>query len=342
MATQLNPGADAVLVAAAYRAAMANVPLDYSKAFEQVAEGYGKYTEGMVELFKPIAQGVGAAAKPLVEKVKKTAGRNLERIWEDFNNPWEDDFLNTPEGVITPEDQNILDLDLGPYLDKIGSDPGGGKNQAVEEFQERMQGLNPDVDVLPQYGVDGMMGPETEGAMNNIIKRQEELKKSGPYIRQQIEFNNSMIEEWEEKGKPDMADRFRKRNLELEDQITPVVEPGSTLNYTNASGQKSSLTIGGQDDYIHSLKNERRDIEEAYRNKKVSKQDRDTALENVNNKLRNVRRSQRAFGEHQLEIISAINDGDFNAMATGAAGLEFLNAASERGRNTNDGSRVAR
>ena len=39
MATQLNPGADAVLVQAATNAAMANVPKDYSKAFTAMAQG---------------------------------------------------------------------------------------------------------------------------------------------------------------------------------------------------------------------------------------------------------------------------------------------------------------
>ena len=42
MAVNLNPGADATLVQAAYAAAMANVPHDLSKTFQGMADAYSE------------------------------------------------------------------------------------------------------------------------------------------------------------------------------------------------------------------------------------------------------------------------------------------------------------
>ena len=88
MATQLNPGADQTLVAAATRAAMANVPLDHSKAYAALAEGYGKFAQGMLAMYAPIARGVGEAVKPLVDKIKEKIGYNLEELWLNVNMPF--------------------------------------------------------------------------------------------------------------------------------------------------------------------------------------------------------------------------------------------------------------
>jgi len=55
MATNLNPGADATLVGVAYRAAMADVPGDYSKTFEKAAESYGKTMEAQSKMWGSIS-----------------------------------------------------------------------------------------------------------------------------------------------------------------------------------------------------------------------------------------------------------------------------------------------
>ena len=60
MASKLNPGADATLVNAAYRAATANTPKDYSGALESVARGYEKTMQSSAEMWKDIAT-VGSA-----------------------------------------------------------------------------------------------------------------------------------------------------------------------------------------------------------------------------------------------------------------------------------------
>ena len=50
MAINLNPGADATLVGAAYRAAMADTPGDYSDTLEGAADSYTKTMENTIWL----------------------------------------------------------------------------------------------------------------------------------------------------------------------------------------------------------------------------------------------------------------------------------------------------
>jgi len=51
MAIKLNQGADATIVGAAYRAAIANTPGDYGRTFEKAAESYGKTMKAQSETF---------------------------------------------------------------------------------------------------------------------------------------------------------------------------------------------------------------------------------------------------------------------------------------------------
>jgi len=60
MATNLNPGADATLVSAAYRAAVADTPGDYSRTLERAADSYEKTMEASSDMWGKVAQ-VGAA-----------------------------------------------------------------------------------------------------------------------------------------------------------------------------------------------------------------------------------------------------------------------------------------
>ena len=52
MAIKLNQGADATIVGAAYRAAIANTPGDYGRTFEKAAESYGKTMKAQSETFR--------------------------------------------------------------------------------------------------------------------------------------------------------------------------------------------------------------------------------------------------------------------------------------------------
>jgi len=56
MAIKLNQGADATIVGAAYRAAIANTPGDYGRTFEKAAESYGKTMKAQSETFGNIVK----------------------------------------------------------------------------------------------------------------------------------------------------------------------------------------------------------------------------------------------------------------------------------------------
>jgi len=83
MATNLNPGADATLVSAAYRAAVADTPGDYSRTLERAADSYEKTMEASSDMWGKVAQ-VGAAiggemmknAQELTDMVAKGATLN--------------------------------------------------------------------------------------------------------------------------------------------------------------------------------------------------------------------------------------------------------------------------
>ena len=72
MATQLNPGADATLVAAAYRSAMANVPKDLSRTFEALARSYDDTMQSVAASWSSTIKDVTALSAPLI----KTAIKN--------------------------------------------------------------------------------------------------------------------------------------------------------------------------------------------------------------------------------------------------------------------------
>ena len=73
----LNPGADAKLDAAAYRASMANVPQDYSKAFTAMAEGYAKGLEGIQAAIKPLVEGAFEEVAEGAINLLKDAGEGI-------------------------------------------------------------------------------------------------------------------------------------------------------------------------------------------------------------------------------------------------------------------------
>jgi len=63
----LNPGSDATLVAAATRAAMANVPKDLSGTFESMAEEYGKTMREVGKSWAQVGKNLGTIGGQLAE-----------------------------------------------------------------------------------------------------------------------------------------------------------------------------------------------------------------------------------------------------------------------------------
>jgi len=71
MAINLNPGADATLVQAAYAAAMANVPHDLSPIYKQMGDSYQTAMQSLGESFSNVTKEVGKLAGIAVDKVQK-------------------------------------------------------------------------------------------------------------------------------------------------------------------------------------------------------------------------------------------------------------------------------
>ena len=64
----LNPGADATLVAAATKAAMANVPKDLSGTFEALASNYATTMQSVADSYKEVAKNVGSLGRSAVDQ----------------------------------------------------------------------------------------------------------------------------------------------------------------------------------------------------------------------------------------------------------------------------------
>lgn len=87
--TSLNPGADSTLVAAATKAAMANVPKDLSKTFESVARGYDSMMKTVGASYANAIKSTADAAGSLIKKTQedKQLGENgdIEVLTGDIN-----------------------------------------------------------------------------------------------------------------------------------------------------------------------------------------------------------------------------------------------------------------
>lgn len=122
----LNPGADATLVAAAYRAGMANVPKDLSGTFESLAKSYDATMKSLGESFSNVIEKVGPLAVGMVKNAIKK---------DSLETKYKGDMINRPasfgdEGVLSEKDweeQNKMtdpSSDKGTYqeyLDNVGT-----------------------------------------------------------------------------------------------------------------------------------------------------------------------------------------------------------------------------
>lgn len=73
MAINLNPGADASLVAVAYKAGMATTPADYSRTLENVARGYEKTMEAQSKMWGDVAKLGASIGKEMTANAQEYA-----------------------------------------------------------------------------------------------------------------------------------------------------------------------------------------------------------------------------------------------------------------------------
>ena len=104
----LNPGADATLTAAAYRAGMANVPKDLSGTFEAMAKSYDDTMQSVAESWSTVIEKV----VPLAEQMVKTAikRRGQEKDLRGIIKP----AKYGEEGVLSEEEWTKMNKGEGP------------------------------------------------------------------------------------------------------------------------------------------------------------------------------------------------------------------------------------
>jgi hypothetical protein len=87
MAVNLNPGADATLVQAAYAAAMANVPKDLSGTFEALAKNYGETMTTIGKAWGDVAKvGAGFLGEAISNSIELRQKRDLGSTWTNDKN----------------------------------------------------------------------------------------------------------------------------------------------------------------------------------------------------------------------------------------------------------------
>ena len=139
MATQLNPGADATLVAAATRAAMANVPKDLSGTFEALARSYDDTMQSVAASWSSTIKDVTALSAPLIKTAIKNnitmGGAAAESYLMDREiapiGPTEEKDTGKPGWMLTPD----------PSDDPTGPTPSSKPISIADKLREIRGGL---------------------------------------------------------------------------------------------------------------------------------------------------------------------------------------------------------
>ena len=128
MATQLNPGADATLVQAAYAAAMANVPKDLSGTFEALAASYDKTMQSVADSWSGVIKDVATLGGAAVA----TAIKNK------VSPPGYGDLIQYSSVDQLSEEKRA---EIGTYADYIEDAKGGEKGYQKFVFEESGTGV---------------------------------------------------------------------------------------------------------------------------------------------------------------------------------------------------------
>ena len=188
----LNPGSDATLVAAATKAAMANVPKDLSGTFESVAQGYdsmmqniGKaYGEGLkqtVTLGKKVVANAMAENQTIAKasREKFTIGDRGIKTEEQVNNAIEQ---QNNEKQIYLESYKVPAALQNVYDGKTPT-----TKQGIKELQKELKDAGYDIGEFGpnKDGIDGKIGDVTQAAIDSFkeshkarIEREKPVVKS--------------------------------------------------------------------------------------------------------------------------------------------------------------------
>ena len=376
-ATNLNPGADATLVAAATNAAMANVPLDYSKAFGEIAKGYGKYTEGLGKIYQGLYNANSEAVNKIVGQVKEHVGDIIDSVFAKQ----EIDNQEVEYEPLTDRQNELIDIQT-IYFDEeiLTAFPLESYNSdEITSVQNNL--LNAGYDIGPT-GPDGKLGKNTKAAFAQAQKDWGEIENNPAYIQSEIERYERVVVEWEgkyagryariEKAKADGVTDFTNYKDETYDVTTEkgynaavaTVKEGEAVKlgglkerlskYEKKLTQIQPVKTGGVYTYKNGYNNDtkvligtadtyllglREELKEA--NKIENSQEKTKKITEITQLIKTAKDSDRKFGGVLIDAIQAIRSGDLlEQPLDGNMSLDFLRAAGERGRPIEDGSFV--
>jgi hypothetical protein len=168
----LNPGSDATLVAAATRAALANVPQDLSSTFEKRAESYDAmmsniaegYSEGIKQL---VTLGKSVAKDAIASNQQIAIGKNFVIGKREIK-----EITDEPIGVkkLAPSLVAVKETAYAPALNDIID----GKTPTTKEGIKKLQKALVDADFNignfgpNKDGVDGKLGEKTQAAIDRF------------------------------------------------------------------------------------------------------------------------------------------------------------------------------
>ena len=174
----LNPGADATLVAAAYRASMANVPKDLSGTFEAMAENYattmGIVGEAWGEVAKVGGKLIGEAANNFIEGKKYQALGSLYQNEDGSKFLLEGTDYTDPKSGETTHVNGLNDIKKQIYETWTSGNPFSAENRAKRiKLKQDKNKLYSQIDELA-IGYDNIATTlaskaYSEGAMNSNI-----------------------------------------------------------------------------------------------------------------------------------------------------------------------------
>lgn len=371
----LNPGADATLVAAARAAAMANVPQDYSKAFNEIAKGYGKYAEGLGKIYKGLYDANAEAINKLADDVREYVGDKFKQFRSDMFNPDVDQMdYKQMSYELSESDQKIYDT----YIQGMGKNTSE-KYKSVKYIKKRQQQLK-DFGFTDKDGnelvVDGNWGTKSKAAYEKYQSKKTELYKT-PYsyqrsidsrtgrMEEDLEAYNAAIEAGEttfetslgmqdistEEGKAaweEMKREYAEDILEYQTlldksklALTPITT-GNVIAYENKNGQSVNLKIGLSKDMLLDLKQKHVAADKKYNESKktvADKKIKDDEKTRINEIMATMEKSENKFGEVLVDAMDAIKNEDLlEQPLNGGMSLDFLRAAGRKGRKGEDGS----
>ena len=156
----LSPGADPVLVAAATRAAMANVPKDLSGTFENLAQSYATTMQSLGQSWSNIISNVGEIGEFAVKAAMKSQGMidkgSGHMLYREGEGGMDETYEDYVKGQTLEREQTGPTVETEPlsFKEWVAEDPvnrqGGDAQKQYDDYKTEQSPKNVAVDVLSE------------------------------------------------------------------------------------------------------------------------------------------------------------------------------------------------